>query len=125
MKAYFSVTSLVLMLAMVAVHSEQSSAQNAEPMQQEAQRCMAGVDPSVFREIERKGRLLQSEISRLCKSGERDAAMEVAVNFSQEVAADKNIKQLKKCSEQFMLGMPPIPDYQAENEAGHICDEIK
>jgi SMC interacting uncharacterized protein involved in chromosome segregation len=97
---------------------------------QEAQKCFAKLDQSMFGQIEAKGKRMESEIRSLCRAGKRDEAMSAAMKFSREIHDDPNMKALRQCSEKMQGAMaqmpqPFMPPTTEELErAGHVCDDF-
>ena len=75
--------------------------------------CMANLDPSVMETMHDKGEAFSADIKRLCKAGNRPAALQRAIQFGQEMANDPALKQLKACT----AGLPmPHQHYEVPKE---------
>ncbi len=60
--------------------------------------CMANLDPSAIEAIQRKGESFQEDLNKMCKAGQRDAALQRARQFGLEMANDSVMKQIKACT---------------------------
>lgn len=75
--------------------------------------CMANLDPSVMETMHQQGELFRADIQRLCKAGNRSAALQRAMQFGKEMANDPALKQLKACT----AGLPmPQPHYEVPKD---------
>lgn len=98
--------------------------ENARKMQE----CMDRIDPSLFDQLEQKGREMETEIKALCAAGKRDEAEKKAMAYGREMNNTKGMKDLQKCGEMgkgMMEHMPVIREKMQEGKSGHICDNVK
>ena len=123
---------LVLLFMPLAVFAESYSGFDSQQMQgmmqkaQDMQACMQNVDQAEMRALEKQGKQMQAEVKKLCVAGKRDEALNVAIEYSQEMAKSSAIQEMKKCGEMMQKMMPDLSkfskDYSSDNSDGHICD---
>lgn len=95
---------------------------------QKMQACMAEIDHAQLEVLQQKGAQLESRVQRLCASGQRQEAMQLAMDESKKMMADPTIQHMRKCSEMMPAAMNQIvADMLAKmQEPGpadqHICD---
>jgi hypothetical protein len=75
--------------------------------------CMANLDPSAMESMERKGEAFEADLKRLCKAGNRDAALQRARQFGLEMVNDPAMKQIKACTAGIKM---PIQNYEVPKE---------
>jgi hypothetical protein len=132
---------LALPAAAQAFDYEKLSGMMADPekMQQEAEKmakavaeatkCMNSED---FKKLQAEGQAVGAKIDSLCAQGDRKGAEQAAAEYSKKLLTSEEFKNMQKCSEQLLAGMP-----QSFIEAGkanaaetgsdnkpppHICD---
>jgi len=122
---------LILFLLSPAIANSQ---QNLDPevMQQlqEMMTCMATIDQNEMKQLEVKGKKLESEVKALCKKGKRDEAQNVAMKFSKDMMKSQAVIDMQKCTEKVpesLKGM--VPDMSSERIAKEfkeksICDQM-
>ena len=75
--------------------------------------CMANLDPSLMEAMHHQAEVFRADLRRLCKAGNRPAALQRAMQFGQEMANDPALKQLKACT----AGLPmPHQHYEVPRE---------
>ena len=127
--------TLLFFLLLNLTHTASAQGMSEEQMQQmmqnaqKMQECFGNIDESAYKELEAKGRQMESEIKALCDAGKRDEAMTTAMKYGMEMQNDPQIQQMRKCGEMMkdmMAGMPQpyIPNMPTddEEEMDHICD---
>ena len=60
--------------------------------------CMANIDQSAIDGMERKSEAFESDFKRLCKAGNRGAALQRAKQFGLELVSDPAMKQIQACT---------------------------
>ena len=60
--------------------------------------CMANLDQSAMEAMQKKGEAFHEDLNKLCKAGQRDAALQRARQFGLEMANDSVMKQIKACT---------------------------
>lgn len=60
--------------------------------------CMANLDPAALEAMEAKSEAFENDRKRLCKAGQRDAALQRARQFGLEMSTDPWLKQIKACT---------------------------
>lgn len=123
---------LIILFMPLVVFAENYPGFDSQQMQgmmkkaQEMQACMQNVDQAEMRALEQKGKQMQIEVKKLCAAGKRDQALDVAIEYSQEMAKSPAIQEMKKCGEMMQEMMPELSqfskDYSGDNSDGHICD---
>jgi len=127
MKKLIMVTFL---LSPMAVLAQQGI--NPEMMQQlqEMSTCMASIDQKEMKALEKEGKKFDRKVKSLCKSGKRDEAQKLAIEYGMKVANSPVLLTVRKCTENLsgaLKGM--VPDSPADKMAKdyskyHVCDEI-
>jgi len=91
------------------------------------QACMQHVDQVKMHAYQQRATRFGEQVKALCADGKRAEALSTAISFSQEIAADSVMKEVKRCSEIMQDSMPGLPaaisDYQDEGSDQHICDQ--
>jgi len=92
----------------------------------EMQACMQHVDQVKMQAFQQRAQRMGEEVKALCAAGKRDEALNTAISYSQEIAADSAMKEVKRCAE-IMKGVMPdlsadISDYKDDGSEQHICD---
>lgn len=106
------------------------SQQDMQNMMQAAQQmasCMAQIDQSEIKALEKRSKEMEAEIDSLCKEGKRDEAQQKAMAFGREIKDSPAMQQMKKCGEMVkgMKSMMPsmgIKDMEEEYKNKHVCD---
>jgi hypothetical protein len=126
---------LAILFIPVAVFAENYPGFDQQQMQammqkaQEMQACMNNVDQTEMQELERRGKLLEVEVKKLCASGRRSEAQSKAIAFTKEFANSSSMKEVQKCGEmakEIMSAFPKVAQSSENNDAagGHICDHL-
>jgi hypothetical protein len=105
--------------------------QMAKLMQQAQtmQSCMQNIDQAAMQAFEEHAHKMGAEMKALCAAGQRDAAMEKAIEFGKETAANPALAQMQKCGEGMRQTMPSfMPETsKSKNDASskrHPCDNL-
>jgi hypothetical protein len=110
-----SLTSLGLLLAAGAFSTAAGLGQ-AMPSQEQMMKvgeCMANLDPSLMEVMERKGKAFEGDLKRLCKVGNRAAALQRAKQFGLEMVNDPAMKQIQACTAGIKM---PQQNYEVPKE---------
>ena len=75
--------------------------------------CMANVDPSTMENMERQSEAFEADLKRICKAGNREAALQRAEQFGLEMANDPAMKQIKACAAGLQM---PMEHYEVPKE---------
>ena len=101
--------------------------QNMMQVMQQMQECMAQIDQASLEKLQSRSERMKQEIDSLCSQGKRDSAMETAMKFGKEIAADPTVQQMRRCGEMAQGVLPMmdmVPDYDEKDYASrHVCDE--
>jgi len=94
---------------------------------QEMQACMQHVDQSKMHDFQQRGQQMAKEVKALCAAGKRTQALAKAMAYSQKMAADPALQEMKKCAE-IMKGLVPgmmelAKPYMDEKSGSHNMDE--
>ncbi len=125
---------LLIALMPLAVLAQTPPGFDSEQMQsmmqkvQEMQVCMEKIDKSQLDVFEQRGKQMQQEVQKVCAAGRRDEALDMVLNFTNEIKSNPAIEAMKKCSEP-MKGMAlgfsqMIEPFTGKNPERHICDEV-
>lgn len=106
-----------------------ADAQNMQAMMQKAkemQLCMQKVDQVKMQAFQQRAKQLGEELKALCSAGKRTEALNKAMSYSNEMASDSAMQEVKRCAE-IMQGFMPdisnvISDYQKDRSKKHFCD---
>lgn len=94
---------------------------------QEMQTCIKNVDQAKIQAFQQRAQQTGTEIKALCSAGKRAEALSKAMAFSKEIASDKSMQQIKRCSEIMKGFMPDSADiaqtYNKDSTAGDICGQ--
>jgi hypothetical protein len=108
-----------------------SQDQMAKMMQQaeKMQSCMSQIDQAAMQAYEKRAEKMGAEMKALCAAGQRDAAMEKAMEFGKDIAANPALAQMRKCGEgmrQAVPGLMPEASHGHDDTAGnrHPCDSF-
>ena len=103
--------------------------QKMQQMAAEMQACMQNIDQGALEKLKQRGETMEREIKSLCKSGQRDKAMDQAMAYAKEISQDPEIGKLKKCSEKVQAMMPATQQFAKYDEdnmkSHHVCDQFK
>ncbi len=129
----FLLTTFLTLFTTLCIAGPGMSEEQMQQMMQQAQAaqaCFEKIDQSKFKELETKGKQMESEIKALCTAGKRDEAEKTAIKYGMEMNNDPALQEMKKCGEmmQGMMGqmesfMPSIPEVN-ENDDSHLCDDM-
>lgn len=100
-------------IAVLGADAALSQIINSEQQIIEAGECMANLDQSAMDNMQRKVEAFDADFKRLCKVGNRDAALQRAKQFGREMADDLTMKQIKACAVGVKM---PIQDYSIRDE---------
>ena len=100
-------------IAVLGADAALSQIINSEQQIKEAGECMANLDQSAMDNMQRKVEAFDADFKRLCKVGNRDAALQRAKQFGREMADDLTMKQIKACTVGIKM---PIQDYSIRDE---------
>lgn len=129
-KALLSTLLLMPAFATAQTTPAMNQAQMQQMMQQMQgmQSCLQNIDRNDMRNLEQRGRAMQTEIKGLCSRGQRDKAQSAAMNYALKMANDPAVQAMKKCGEQMSKFLPDMPQdafpSREELHNRHICDEL-
>lgn len=101
-----------------------TQAQMGGPDQEQMMRmgtCMANIDPAAMEAMQTKGEAFHNDLKRLCKAGQREAALQRARQFGLEMASDPLMKQIKACTAGLTMPNPADPMPAEKLNATDIC----
>ena len=76
-------------------------------MMQQAQQCMADIDMSKLEGLAKEGKQVEARMRKLCADGDESGALEVGMAFSKKMRSQKELAQMRKCSEKMRGMLPP------------------
>jgi len=91
---------------------------------QQMQACMSRIDQQALMAWSEKAQAVNAEIKSLCKTGQQNKALDVAIDFGRAMTKDENLKIARECGE-MARGMIPDMQYPTSKEEAkerHICD---
>jgi hypothetical protein len=94
---------------------------------QEAMACMKDIDQSALKGLDEEGKKMKAEVEAMCRSGNRDAAQDKAMEYGKEIMNRPEMKKMRECSKMMAGMMPKMPfeNLEEESKNRHICDEFK
>jgi len=117
----------VLVSSIVFAQPPELNQQQMQQLMQQAQQmqaCMSQIDQQALMAWSEKAQAVNTEIKSLCKTGQQDKALDVAIDFGRTMAKDENLKIARECGE-MARGMIPDMQYPTSKEEAkerHICD---
>ena len=103
--------------------------QQMQQMLVEMQSCMQNINMDDMEKLKVRGQAMEQEIKTLCKSGQRDQAMNKALAFSREIRDAPELVQIRKCSEKARDMIPSNMQFDKFSEENfknsHVCDGMK
>lgn len=120
----------VFLLFPFAVCAQQGMDPETMQKLQEMAACMATIDQGEMKVLEKESKAFEAEAKGLCKSGKRDEAQKLAMEFSKKVINSPAVVSVRKCTEGLsdnLKGMMPdmSPEKMAKDFSNkHVCDEI-
>lgn len=120
----------VLLFSPFAVCAQQGMDPETMQKLQEMAACMAQIDQNEMNVMEKEAKAFEAEAKGLCKSGKRDEAQKLAMEFSKKIVNTPALITMRKCTEGMsdtLKGM--MPDMSAEKMTEdfskmHVCDEM-
>ena len=101
---------------------------------EEAQRCMADVDPQAMNRMAEEAQAFTEELRGLCRAGNRSQAQDRAMAYAMRMKDDPDVRKMRECGEKMreagkdmpMMPAPPTMAYPTaeEIEASHVCDNL-
>jgi hypothetical protein len=99
---------------------------DAQQMMQQAEKMrayMAQLDQAAMMALSEKAQAMERELKSLCRAGKRDQAQQRAIEFGLEMAANDEMKKLRRCGEMMQGIMPKIGmETVEEMKQRHVCD---
>ncbi len=91
---------------------------------QKMQSCLESIDQTEVQALEQRSQALQAEIQSLCANNQRDKAQKMAMDFGNEVAKSRTVKQVAKCTKMMKGMIPEMPllDFDRDFSNYNICD---
>lgn len=123
--------ALFFLLSSPAVFAQQGMDPEIMQQLQEMVACVAAIDQNEIISLEKESKKIGAEVKGLCKSGDRDKAQELAMEFGRKVVNNPVFITVRKCTENTsgaMEGM--LPDISSTEKMAkdysdkHVCDEI-
>jgi len=71
---------------------------------------MANINQSVFKDMEAKGKKMETEVKELCKAGKRDKAQDIAMKFGKQMTSMPEMQAMKKCGEMAQGMIKELPN---------------
>jgi len=121
---------VIFLLSPGAVLAQQGMDQEIMQQLQEMVTCMAAIDENEMKELEKESKNFEAVVEGLCKSGNRDKAQELALEFSKKVVNSPALISMRKCTEKIsesMKGMAPNMDpgeIAKDYRKDHVCNQI-
>ena len=120
----------MLILLPVSAIAQGMNQQDMMAQMQEMSVCMASIDQSELKTLEKDSKKFEAEMKGLCKDGKRDEAQERAIVFSKKIINSSTIMTMRKCTEKMSASMKKMmpnmgPEAIAKDFSNHhVCDEI-
>ena len=117
--------SILISSVVFAQQPELNQMQLQQLMQQaqQMQVCMSRIDQQALMAWSEKAQAVTADIKSLCKAGQRDKALDIAIEFGRAMAKDENLKIAQECGEMARSMMPDMsfPTSKEEVKERHIC----
>ncbi len=88
--------------------------------------CMDNINQKELDALEKRANEMKNEVEALCKSGQRDAAQQKAMQYAKEINSSEIMKQLRECTVKSGINQIMIPGIQTggdgKSESRHVCD---
>jgi len=117
----------VLVSSVVFAQPPELNQQQMQQLMQQAQQmqaCMSRIDQRSLMAWGEKAQAVTAEIKSLCTAGQRDKALDLAIDFGRTMANDDNMKIAQECGEMARGIMPGMtfPTSKEEVKERHICE---
>lgn len=123
-KKIFTALSALLLCIAFGAQAQQFDMQKMMQMQN----CFSKIDQQALNQFAQEGQALQSKLKSLCRAGQRSEAQTIGMEFAMDMLQNKEMQQLKQCSEMARGMMPSLNKFdfptQEELKNRHVCDEI-
>ena len=127
-------STLAITLGFIAATSPLTHANEYQQMMQgmmQFQQCMTEtIDADYMEKLSESSEKTNKQILQLCKTGKRQEAQVLALDYSKKMLDDPNFKALQKCITQVGNAIPDVVDQADifnldELKDSHICDQIE
>jgi hypothetical protein len=120
----------VFLLSPFAASAQQGMDPETMQKLQEMAACMAQIDQNEMKAMEKETEAFEAEAKGLCKSGKRDEAQKLAMEFGKKIVNSPVLVTMRECTEGLadsLKGM--MPDMSAEKMTKdfsnkHVCDDM-
>jgi len=123
--------TVFFLLSSPAVFAQQGMDTEIMQQLQEMVACAAAIDQNEMKAMEKESKKFEAEVKGLCKSGNRDKAQELAMEFSRKVVNSPAFITVRKCTENTSGALKGIvPDMSSTEKMAkdysdkHVCDEF-
>ena len=124
-KLTLTITMSCCLASAVSADNGQMSEERMQQMMEQAekmQECMGKIDQKSMEAHAARAEKVNAEIKGLCAAGKHDEAQKLAMNYGKEMAASREMEDMKKCGEMMHGMMPAPPGPAAGSSPGHVCD---
>ena len=121
---------LVLFPVVAFAQSHQGMPPNMQQLDmeqmQKAMACMQNIDMSALEGLEEEAKKIEAEVGALCRSGNRDEALDKAMAYGKEMMSKPELKKMRECGKLAagMLPQMPFDTFEEEGKNTHICDDF-
>jgi len=121
---------VIFLLSPGAVLAQQGMDQEIMQQLQKMVTCMAAINEKEMKALEEETKNFEAEAKGLCKSGKRDKAQELAMEFSKKVVNSPALITMRKCTEKIYESMKEMTPNMEPGEIVkdyskvHVCDQI-
>ncbi len=93
---------------------------------QKAMACMQNIDMSALEGLEEEAKKIEAEVGALCRSGNRDEALDKVMAYGKEMMSKPELKKMRECGKLAagMLPQMPFDTFEGEGKNTHICDDF-
>lgn len=121
---------VIFLLSPTAVLAQQGISPEIMQQLQEMATCVATIDQNEMKALEKESNKFEAKVKGLCKSGKRDKAQKLAMEFSKKIINSPALTTMRKCTENMSAALKGmVPDMSTEKMVKdysnkHVCDEI-
>ena len=98
-------------------------------MMQEAQSCMEKVDTAELERLHKTGQAVEARVKKLCKSGNKSAALKEGKAFARKVHSSRALKQMRIYTNKLSGLLPPqtlsminkLDKQQSNADENNVC----
>ncbi|NOY16397.1 MAG: hypothetical protein GXP23_05605 [Gammaproteobacteria bacterium] len=124
------IVMVIFLLSPTTVFAQQGVDPEIMQQLQDMATCISTIDQDEMKTLEKESKDFEAKVKGLCKSGKRDKAQELAMEFSKKIVNSPALITMRKCTETIssaLKGMVPNmpPEKVVKNyDDKHVCDDI-